>query len=264
MSTPPRLDLTGQASEDEPASRALHQQMVPVPSHAPNNEHQEPSSQSQSQQTTTHQTDSPSAHDDDDDDQPNNTNLSNNNNNTTTTRGGVLGGILTHLPCPIDLWQSRTPTSLLLLPLVFILFVVLQLPLHYNSTNTENNAATIHSLSRMEWKGRARDVDKYSKELKEVEKELDTVKGDQVEIRGMVSVLRRRLGDMKERRTAREERLRMWEEKRREREEIEKQQQQQQGVARDGPITTVTMVKALAVATFAGKPNIVDDAKKGD
>lgn len=95
-------------------------------------------------------------------------------------------------------------------------------------------------------------------------KELDHVKDDQKEIKGMVTSLRRRLGKMKQRRDVREElmkareRDRMERERRREEEELRKQEQQQQpglGMGRDGPITTVTMAKALAVSTFAGKSN---------
>lgn len=181
--------------------------------------------------------------------------------NNLNNNGNPLGRLLSFLPSPIDLWQARTPTSLLLLPVVFVIYVLLQLPLHFNS-KTEN-APTIHSLSNTEWKGRQRQVDKLSTELNDVGKELSAVKGEHAQIKGMVGSLRRRLDKLKERRNAREELLRIQEREWIEREEEEIQLQQQHGVAREGPIRTVSTVKALAVATFAGKPN-VDEAKKDD
>jgi hypothetical protein len=38
-----------------------------------------------------------------------------------------------------------------LLPLVFCIYVILQLPLHYNA---KNNVRTVNDLSDSEWKGR--------------------------------------------------------------------------------------------------------------
>lgn len=220
-----RLDLTGQASEDERTTSSRRAQ-----NNGQQLRHREPSGAQQTRKQKQHNSSSA------DDEQ----------SNSDPDKGGILS---TYLPNPIDLWQSRTPTSLLLLPFVFFVYIILKLPLHYNS-KTETK----------EWKGRAKDVDKLSNELNDVKSELDTVKDDQKEIKGMVTSLRRRLGKMKERRNRREEYLRIKERERIEKERLEKEQhQQQQGVAKDAPITTVTMVKALAVATFVGQPNAVDD-----
>lgn len=246
MSNPSRLDLTGQASEDEPASRSSKQQPLPHRArHDEQSRHREPS---QSLQTTTKHN-PPSAN-------TNNDKSTNNLSNNTSRREGVLK----YLPSPIDLWQSRTPASLLQLPLVFMIFVILQLPLHYNSTT--DNAATVNSLSKNEWQGRVKVVDKLSNELNEVEKDLDDVKGGQAEIKGMVGSLRRRLGKIEERRNARENYLlRMQEKESIEREQVEKKQQ---GMAKDKPISTVSMATAIKVATFAGKANADGLTKKAD
>lgn len=181
-----------------------------------------------------------------------------------------------YVPNPIDLWHSRSPTSLLLLPFVFAIYVVLQIPLHYGS-DTEDET----------WRGRAKDVDKLSADLKVVEHDMHEVKEDQLEIKGEVASLRRRLNKMKQRREERaqgrffreEERRReeaeikeLWKKQEqlqeaREREREYQLQQEQQGGAsgKEGPIASVAMVKAMAVATFAGGQQAnVDDAKKAD
>ncbi|KAL9185033.1 hypothetical protein ACHAXT_002810 [Thalassiosira profunda] len=179
-------------------------------------------------------------------------------NNCNRTNGdderlsaGAPRGILRHLPNPIDLWQSRTPTSLLLLPFVFIIYILLQLPLDYNSATARNAL-----------RGRAKDISKLSTELSRVEKELDAVKGNQAEIKGMVGSLRRRLGRMKERRNARERLQRVRDQERAET-ETQRMQQQQRGVAGNGPLAIVSMAEATAIPTFAGRSN-VEGSKKDD
>lgn len=237
MSSPSILDLSGKASEDERASSAseLHR---PMPIRAENiNEQGRPRGSSHSQKTK-EQSNSTLA---------NNDQASNNSGNDSAPQG-ILA---TYLPSPIDLWQSRTATSLFLLPLVFIIYVILQLPLHYNS-NTE----------KIIWQGRAKEVDDLSTGLNGVKKELDTVKCDQAEMKGTVSSLRKRLSKLKERRNAREEYLRAREMERMERERLKKQQQQ--GMVKDGPITSISMAKALAVARFIAQPNSAEEPEKKD
>lgn len=203
------------------------------------------------------------------DDPHNETRKKRSDSNNSNSDEGTLTNIpnqLTYLPNPIDLWQQRTITSLLLLPIVFIIFILFQLPLHYNSTT--ETSQTAHTLSPKEWKGRAKDVTKLSNELNTVEKELDTVKDEQTEIRGMVKGLRRRLGKMKERRDRREVVLRKIREEREQatREEEEQEKQKQHHVQRVGVhIASLSMIGALGVPTFAGKGgNTVDNAKKDD
>ena len=203
-----RLDLTGQASDDEP---------TPLTSCAQNSRHNRKQNHTNNNQFATRGDDN----DDDDED----------------------GIIAKYLPNPIDLWEKRTFTSLLLLPFIFLLYILLHLPLHYNSSTEKNK-----------WKGRAKQVDILSTELNKVGNELENVKDDQVELKRGVASLRRRLGNMKERRDRRErERIRI--EQQQQLEKQQKQEPQQRGaMAKDGPIANVSMVQqSLAVSTFVGE-----------
>ena len=211
ITSPSKLDLTGQASEDEPTlltSRAQNSR---------NKRKQNQPNNNNNQSTT---------RDDDNDDDDN--------------EDGILAK---YLPNPIDLWEKRTFTSLLLLPFIFLLYILLHLPLHYNSSTEKNK-----------WKGRAKQVDILSTELNKVGNELENVKGDQVELKRDVASLRRRLGKMKERRDRRErERIRIEQQQ-----QLEKQQTQQQrgAIAKDGPIANVSMVQSLEVSTFVENTNL--------
>ena len=159
-------------------------------------------------------------------------------------------GILAkYIPSPIDLWHARTLKSLLLLPLTVFLYILLQLPLHYNSTTEKNK-----------WRGRAKEVDELSNELSVVDKELKNVQGEQAELKGNVGKLRRRLVKMRERRDRRRERLyRIQEQEKKKKEEIFRLQQQneqeneQQGIARDGPIAFASILNSTAENSFAGE-----------
>lgn len=223
-----KLDLTGQASEDEPASRL---DMKPL--QIEKTDQSTPPSQPNGDGGDSRVDDD----DDDDDDQLNG-------------GCGCASGMMTFLPSPVDLWKTRTPASLALLPIVFLVYVILRLPLHYNSVSEASD-----------WMGRAKDVDKLSSDLNIVEEKLDGVKEEQDEIKDTVADLRRRLDKIKERREARAEYLRQ---RREEREEEEHRKKEQQGgVAKEGPLSSVTMAKAMAVATFVGKPN-VEVGKKDD
>lgn len=285
-STPPsRLDLTGQASEDEPASPPSRGQleMPPAPSSGAN-ETKERAPQSRPR--------------DDSDDGERTASRA-----LTGSASSAEGALrrLPELPNPIDLWRDRTIPSLLLLPFVLAVYVFLQLPLQLGSSS---NGET--------WKGRAKDVDKLSEDLNAVETDLKEVKEDHLEIRGEVATLRRRLNRMKERRREREEtgRVQREEQRRREEEEIkelwERQQQvqkareqekewqeeqerlnqmglldreeqlkleklkqerlKQQGMGEEGPIASAELVEAADVATFAGGRQSPSawDAKKAD
>jgi len=213
IESPSRLDLTGQASEDETA-------YIMLTSCAQNYRDDKP------KQTT------------------NQSNYSNQyihvHEEEEDNNSDEEGTLAKYLPSPIDLWEARTLKSLLLLPLVLILYILLKLPLHYNST-TEKNL----------WKGRAKEVDTLSSELDSVGNELNTVKGNQAELRGEVSSLRLRLSKMKERRDRREQLKLRIEEKEEIRIEKEKQQQYQKGIG-VGPITNVSIVKSKGVKTFLG------------
>ena len=214
ITSPSRLDLTGQASEDEPTlltSRAQNSRNKRKQRTLINN-------QTNNNQSTTRDED----------------------NNNDDNEDGILAK---YLPNPIDLWEKRTFTSLLLLPFIFLLYILLHLPLHYNSSTEKNK-----------WKGRAKQVDILSTELSKVGNELENVKGDQVELKRDVASLRRRLGKMKERRDRRErERIRIEQQQ-----QLEKQQTQQQrgAIAKDGPIANVSMVQSLEVSTFVENTNL--------
>jgi hypothetical protein len=231
-----KLDLAGQASEDErPPNSPLH-----LLQHTP----------------------ADSLHDGS---ASNSTNTIDNSRNATTELSSAASspcGILSFLPSPIDLWDKRTPTSLLLLPIVFIIYTLLQLPLHYNAKNT---VRTVNDLSETEWKGRAREVDELSNNLHHVKNELGTVKKNQKQIKGAVHELKHRLQYLKVRRGRREVHLNT----------VKKNthnnytddvvmQQQSKGVGKDGPLASLSIVKAAAVATFVGNKPSVDNVKKED
>ena len=183
-----------------------------------------------------------------------------NNSNNLSTMGSNRdnSGILSFLPSPIDLWRDRTPLSLILLPVVFVIYMILQLPLHYNST--AENAATLHDISDEQWAGRTQQVDKLSNELPNIEKNLDNVKEDQDDMRLAVKDLRRRLGRLHDRRLARERELAA----RLERERT-KAAQEPTGLANEGPIVHVSVSNAARVVTFTGGMAIeASESKKDD
>lgn len=163
-------------------------------------------------------------------------------------------GILSFLPSPIDLWEKRTPTSLFLLPLVFCIYVILQLPLHYNA---KNNVRTVNDLSDSEWKGRAREVDELSVKVRHVKKELGNVNTTQKQTTRAVHELKHRLHYLKVRRAQREVYLKTQQHKNNDNsaadaDGIQQQQQQNKGVGNEGPLASVSVLKTAAVATFVG------------
>jgi len=177
---------------------------------------------------------------------------------------GSSSGILSFLPSPIDLWDKRTPTALLLLPIVFCIYVILQLPLHYNAKNT---VRTVNDLSETEWKGRAREVDELSNDLNHVKKELGTVQKNHKRIQGAVHELKHRLHYLKVRRGRREVYLNTIKKNTytNSTDDVTQQQQQQnKGVGKDGPLASLSIIKAAAVATFVGNKPSVDAVKKED
>ncbi|KAL7486842.1 hypothetical protein ACHAW6_012445 [Cyclotella cf. meneghiniana] len=158
------LDLTGRASEDEPTAR-------PSPQHStrPTNNHRRTGHRSIS----------------------------------TTPLNPLQSLLAPHLPCPLDLYQEFTPLSLLQLPFVLLIYILLQLPLHYNSTTA--TADTIHSLTENEWNARVRTVERMERELKMMEVEVERQKREQRGLRGEVEGLRVRLGKIQRMREMREE-----------------------------------------------------------
>ena len=165
-------------------------------------------------------------------------------------------GILSFLPSPIDLWEKRTPTSLFLLPLVFCIYVILQLPLHYNA---KNNVRTVNDLSDSEWKGRAREVDELSVKVRHVKKELGNVNRTQKQTTRAVYELKHRLHYLKVRRAQREVYLKTQQHKNNDNSAVDAdgnadgiQQQQNKGVGNDGPLASVSVLQTAAVAIFVG------------
>lgn len=148
------------------------------------------------------------------------------------------GVLARYVPSPIDLWQSQTLPSLLLLPFVLLLYVVLRIPLHHNSKSEQDR-----------WRGLSSKIDDMSSNLLEVERELRTIRGGHDETKRAARSLRRRLDRLRERREARDEASRLKERERRRRELEEKQKR---GMAGNGPLMAVSMVRALDVTTFAG------------
>ncbi|KAK1733040.1 hypothetical protein QTG54_016178 [Skeletonema marinoi] len=235
------LDLAGQASEDEQrphANSPLHSQLPPAASL--------PSGSASNNNTK---------------------NSDNGRDDTTHASSSILAtpssGILSFLPSPIDLWDKRTATSLLLLPIVFCIYVILQLPLHYNA---KNNVRTANDLSETEWKGRAREVDELSSKLHHVKNELKCVNKNHKRIKGTVQALRHRLHHLKVRRGQREVYLNTLKRNYDDCTEDDTimQQEQNKGVAKDGPLASLSIVKAAGVATFVGKTPSVDAVKKED
>ncbi|EJK60533.1 hypothetical protein THAOC_19096 [Thalassiosira oceanica] len=135
--------------------------------------------------------------------------------------------------------------------------MILQLPLHYNST--AENSATLHDISDEQWAGRTQQVDKMSNELPNIEKNLDNVKEDQDDMRLVVKDLRRRLGRIHDRRLARERELA-------ERLEGEraKAAQERTGLANEGPIVHVSVSTTASVVTFAGGRAFEESQSKKD
>jgi hypothetical protein len=84
---------------------------------------------------------------------------------------------------PLNLWQLRTSSYLLLLLFVFIIFVFLQLPLHHNS-----------SMERSEWEGRADAMDVLTTKLEAIGRDLDGIRQDHDGVRDAVGLFRRHLG----------------------------------------------------------------------
>lgn len=247
MATPSvsRLDLTGQASEDEHPLRTQLQplQLDNVAASKKNESDNERRRREDRSPSQRQQTSSSSAR------RSNNSDGASSDEGPNTMSNAHDNNIFVQfLPCPIDLWHAFTPTSLLLLPFVFIIFAILQLPLNTNSKSTPQ------PMSNAEWQGRARDVDDLSRDLRRVERELNDVKGDHREVRGKVSSLRQRLGRMNARTEEREKRLKKASEERRKEEEMRQKLLQQGGVAKEGPIATVSTFRAMDVPTFAGDP----------
>ena len=83
---------------------------------------------------------------------------------------------------PLNLWQLRTSSYLLLLLFVFIIFVFLQLPLHHNSFT-----------ERSEWEGWADAVDALTAKLEGIRSKVYGFRWDHVGVRDAVGLVRRRL-----------------------------------------------------------------------
>ena len=82
------------------------------------------------------------------------------NNCTTVTLNPIQSAVVPYLPSPLDLYNSFTPLSLIQLPFVSIVFILLQLPLHYKSTVINDD--TIHYLNENEWCERIKTVKKMT------------------------------------------------------------------------------------------------------
>ena len=121
-------------------------------------------------------------------------------------------------------------------------------------------------LSETEWKGRAREVDELSNKLHDVKKELRSVNKNQKQMKGTVHALRHRLHHLKVRRGQREVYLKTL--KRNNNtctgDDAIIEQDHGKGVSKDGPLTSLSVVKAAAVATFVGNNASVDTVKKED
>ena len=108
----------------------------------------------------------------------------------TTTRS--------YFPSPTDLYQSvswRSPISLLLLPFVYILFVLLGLP-DSNSTSTTMDAD--------EWSSSGNDEKFRLDDLSVIAQELDSVKQSHNQVRSEALSIRKRLELIHQRRLIRE------------------------------------------------------------
>mmetsp|Transcript_8507 Transcript_8507/g.17734 ORF Transcript_8507/g.17734 Transcript_8507/m.17734 type:complete len:227 (+) Transcript_8507:177-857(+) len=152
--------------------------------------------------------------------------------------------------------------------LFFFIYLLLQLPLHYNSSSSWYDSANDPSrLTPQEWQNRSDQVSKMQQDLQTIETKMENVKEGQDGLQGEVKSLRRRLEKIRKMREEREEWMRkQLELKIKEAEQIrlEKVQLATNGVANTGPIATISMAKALAVATFVGggKEISQDESKK--
>ena len=136
--------------------------------------------------------------------------------------------------------------------------------MHFNG---ENNVRTFDDLSETELKGRLQEVDELSNKLHHVKRELGTVHKNQKQLKGSVKDLKHRLHHLKLRRGQREVYLNTLKKNNDQTSNNlaqQKNQQQNWGVAKDGPLASLSVVKSSAVATFVGKNTRVDNAKKED
>mmetsp|Transcript_26441 Transcript_26441/g.54766 ORF Transcript_26441/g.54766 Transcript_26441/m.54766 type:complete len:280 (-) Transcript_26441:110-949(-) len=277
MSLPSKLDLSGQASEDEPC--LFHADTC---SHMVNGYSQQQRvstrlTEEQPAQKSTHEQQKHA-------EQATNTPECSRSSNSTRKRAQnpqqserdrnppvsppPNQGILARIPSLLDLFHNPTPISLLLLPFVFFIYLLLQLPLHYNSSSSWYDSTNDPSrLTPQEWQNRSDQVSKMQQDLQTIETKMENVKEGQDGLQGEVKSLRRRLEKIRKMREEREEWMRkQLELKIKEAEQIrlEKVQLATNGVANTGPIATISMAKALAVATFVGggKEISQDESKK--
>ena len=104
-----------------------------------------------------------------------------------------------YFPSPTDLYQSvswRSPISLLLLPFVYILFLLLGLPADSNSTSTTMDAD--------EWSSSRNDEKFRFDDLSVIAQELDSVKQSHILVRTKARSVRKRLEWIQQRRLTRE------------------------------------------------------------
>ena len=125
------------------------------------------------------------------------------NNCTALALNPIQSTLTQYLPCPLDLYNTFTPLSLIQLPFVSIIYILLQLPLHFNSTTA--TADTIHHLSENEWQERVKSVEKLTTDMQRIEKEMGEQRRDHKMMRREVGDLKRRLGRLREKREEREE-----------------------------------------------------------
>jgi len=117
--------------------------------------------------------------------------IEDNERRITTTRS--------YFPSPTDLYQSvswRSPISLLLLPFVYILFLLLGLPTDSNSTST--------TMEADEWSSSRNDEKFRSDDLSVIAQELDSVKQSHNQVRTEALSIRKRLELIHQRRLIRE------------------------------------------------------------
>ena len=124
------------------------------------------------------------------------------NNCTALALNPIQSTLTQYLPCPLDLYNTFTPLSLIQLPFVSIIYILLQLPLHYNSTTA--TADTILHLSENEWQERVKSVEKLTSDMQRNEKEMGEQRREHKMMRREVGDLKRRLGRLREKREERE------------------------------------------------------------
>ena len=124
-------------------------------------------------------------------------------NCTALTLNPVQSALVPYLPCPLDLYNTFTPLSLIQLPFVSLAFVLLQIPLHYNSTTA--NADTIHALNENDWRERVEQVSKLSHDMHRIENDVGRQRQDHKLMKRDVTDLRRRLKKLRDKREIREE-----------------------------------------------------------